>query len=339
MEKGIIYIIIAILLLVILVNLNVKELFTTEFTTNNSTEFNNTYSIGLNETKQFILNNLTSYKNNYLLDFNRIFDASFNVDPHNIYGDNDNINHTFTSSTNQVLNINKFDNYINAYNTKPQNTVVPTVPGMKMVVNHIIDVSRSNSYIAIQNIDTYITNIINYFDSTLVFKNYVNESIIDIDKPYTIKDIEYYKMILLTRSSIIGLLDNYNKLNIALLPSPNNNDNIYTVTTENNLITKHDVIILSIRTILLQIPILLFVCYPYFNGSASSDITDNIKLLDINNRDTFNLYNTGQIFSTALTNNTPSYYNGQYDTLFYKYTGTDSTTVTDSTTETSATFN
>jgi len=309
MEKEIIYIIIAILLLVILVNLNVKEGF--------STTINTTYNmINLNETKQTIINNIAIYKTNYLSDFNSIFDSSFNVDPVNIYGDN--AIHNFTSAsidsgtgTNQIVDINRFDNYTYAYRTQPQKTIFPTVPGMIMTVNHKITVKQTPSYIAIKQIIDNTQLIINYIKNIGLFTNYNNNALLTNEK-YRQQDIDDYKMILLTNLAVKGLLDQYNTLELELLTT---GDNVYyTDTSGTNLITKHEAIIQTIRGILYQIPLLFFVCLPYFNNTAGSDILSNISKLDMNTMDGYN--NIHGVFGTVLDRVVSSTFTAPYNNLF-----------------------
>ena len=309
MEKEIIYIIIAILLLVILVNLNVKEGF--------SDTFNATYNtINLNDTKQKIIDNITIYKANYLSDFNSIFDSSFNVDPNNIYGDNS--IHNFTSAridsgtgTNQIVDINSFDNYTYAYRTQPKGTNFPTVPGMIMTVNHKMSVKQTPSYIAIKQIIENTQLIINYMKDIGIFTNYNNNAVLT-NEIYRQQDIDDYKMILLTNLAVTGLLDQYDTLELELITT---GDNVYyTDTSGTNLITKHEAIIQTIRGILYQIPILFFVSLPYFNNTADSDILSNISQLDMN---TMNGYNNIQgVFGTVLDRVVSSTFTAPYNNLF-----------------------
>lgn len=309
MEKEIIYIIIAILLLVILVNLNVKETF--------SDMFNTTYNtINLNETKQTIIDNIAIYKTNYLSDFNSIFDSSLNVVTDNIYGDNS--IHNFTSAhidsttgTNQIVDINRFDNYTYAYRTQPKGTNFPTVPGMIMKVNHKISVKQSPSYIAITHIIEKTQLIINYMKDIGIFTNYSNNAVLT-NETYSQEDIDDYKMILLTNLAVKGLLDQYDTLELELITT---GDNVYyTDTSGANLITKHEAIIQTIRGILFQIPILFFVCLPYFNNTAGSDILSNISQLNMNTMDGYN--NRNNVFKTVLDSIVSSTFTAPYNNLF-----------------------
>ena len=271
-------------LLVILIILHNNEGF--------STNFNTTYNkIDLNATKQSIADNLTIYKNNYLIDFSRIFDSSFNVYSTNIYGDNQ--IHNFTNKIDQIIDINKFENYTYAYRTQPNNIIFPTVPEMTMTVNYNNPINQTRSYIAIQNITQNTKNIIDYMNTNKVFTNYTN-NIILTNEEYTQGDVNDYKMILLTNLSVTGLLNHYDDLNTTLITSKDNTN--YTDTSGANLITKHEAIIQSIRSILFQIRLLLFVCLPYFDNTAGDDILNNISMLNINTSDGYN--NLQGVFGT-----------------------------------------
>ena len=292
MKYDTIYIIIAMVLLVILIILHNNEGF--------SSNFNTTYNkIDLNATKQSIADNLTIYNNNYLIDFSRIFDSSFNVSSTNIYGDNQ--IHNFTSAmidigtgSNQIVDINKFGNYTYAYRTQPKGTDFPTVPEMTMTVNYNNPINETKSYIAIQNITQNTQNIINYMNTNKVFTEYTNNSILTGNETYTQDDINDYKMILLTNLGITGLLNHYDDLNAVLITTKNNTS--YIDTSGTNLITKHEAIIQSIRSILFQIRLLLFVCLPYFNNTAGDDILNKISMLNINTFDGYN--NLNSVFGT-----------------------------------------
>jgi hypothetical protein len=312
MKTEIIYIIIAILLLIILVNLNVKEGF--------SNTFNTTYNeIDLNATKQIILDNINTYKTNYLLDINNIFTSSLSVDPNNIYGDG--IPHNFSSAyidtgtgTNQIVDINKFENYTYAYRTQPKNIIFPTVPEMTMTVNYNNPINQTNSYISIQNIIQNTQKIIDYMNTNKVFTDYSNNIVIT-NESYTQSDINDYKMILLTKLSVSGLLNHYDDLNTALITTKDVSYNTdYTDTSGTNLITKHEAIIQSIRSILFQIRLLLFVCLPYFNNTAGDNILNNLSMLDIN---TFEGYNDLQsVFGTITDSSSALSITESYNNLF-----------------------
>ena len=329
MKTEIIYIIIAILALIILVNLNVKEGF--------SDTFNTTYvDISLNETKKLILDNLTIYKNNYLTDFNNIFTSkltasNITLDPNNIYGDGK--PHNFTSAyidsgtgENQIIDINRFENYTYAYRTQPPNTIFPTVPNMTMTINNTTVVNETLSYIAIFNIIQNTQRIINGVTSRGIFTNY-NNSDIPNNATYTQTDINDYKMIYLTNFMVTQILESYDKLNDVLITTSNNTytlDNIiytrdytdisYTNTSGTNLITKHEAIINSIRQILYQLASLLLVCYPYFNNTAGSNITNNISKLNINTKDGYK--NIGGVFEEALNSDEFTTITTPYNNLF-----------------------
>ena len=273
MKTEIIYIIIAILLLVILVNLNVKEGFSTNFAT--------TYNrIDLNATKQNILDKLTIYKDNYLTDINSIFDASLNKDPNNIYGDNEIHNYTFNNRDDvpTTIDINKFDGYTQSYRIRNRKMEslddFQYVPGLNMTIHYNKLINTTDSYIAIKNIVDYTQSIITNIGS--VFANYNNNKVLT-NESYTQTDINDYKMILLLNKRASSILIDYDSLNIIFM------NNSFITTNDINLLSYHESIIQILRRIISKTPLLLFVCYPYFNG----DIIDNISELDINNETTY----------------------------------------------------
>ena len=164
---------IAILLLIILVNINIKEGFSNNITSD---------IIKSNETK--LVDNILKYKQNFLFDFNKNIQATLNRNYNNV---ND-------SSSNEI----DFETYTTKYKTRDPSFVI--INDLKMSIKYT-SIYDSDSYNSLQTALISCQNIIN------IVGLQINEETSLLD------DINEYKILLICIKILNDVNEQYNKFN------------------------------------------------------------------------------------------------------------------------------
>jgi hypothetical protein len=229
---------IAILLLIILINVNIKEGFTT------TTPL-------IDSNLDLIKNNLSSFQTNYLKDFkNNIKVALKNHSYDNVYN--------VSSDATKV----DFSNYTYNYTQSISNSQNQKSP---FVIDNYLEMNIDVSYTTIINSTSY-NALINAIKSCEYIQNNINgNSLSKLD------DINEYKMVSITLRILNDIKSQYDKFNIVF-------NNTFTDISGLNLLEYHQSIVEVIRGIEFATPILFYICIPYFNNKTLDYDLSQIKL-------------------------------------------------------------
>jgi hypothetical protein len=225
---------IAILLLIILVNVNIKEGFSQNVSTNKDLIDNNI---------SLLKSGLNSFQSNYLKDFNNNITVRINQDYDNIYDISEN-------DTTPHITFSKYQ-----YDYTQANNNIPVVLNDKLEM--WIDVSYTN-----------IINTISYESllQSITSSQYIKDNINGTSLTKT-EDITEYKMVMISLNILNDIKLDYDKFH-------NTFNDYFSNVSGLNLLEYHQSIVEIIRSIEFITPTLFEVCIPYFNsGETDYDLS------------------------------------------------------------------